>query len=239
MTIKAVLLDIEGTTTPIDFVLKTLFPFSKYRIGAYVSANFDQIHDEIAKLKAEHAKEASYRAAFDENSPQSVSDYLRYLIEENRKSTPLKSLQGKIWQEGYESGKLLSEVFDDVPPALNRWKLEGKTIAIYSSGSILAQQLLFRYTDHGDLTPFISNYFDTNIGEKKEAESYRKIAKELNLEPGEILFLSDILAELDAARTAGCQTALAVRNGNAGITEEQSHSIIHSFDDLDQTLSIT
>jgi enolase-phosphatase E1 len=230
---RAILLDIEGTTTPIDFVHKTLFPFAKERIAAYVAANFDRIRDEVDQLKAEHAKETSYPAEFDETSPRSVSDYLRYLIDVDRKSTPLKSLQGKVWQEGYESGELLSEVFDDVPRAFERWKAAGKIIAIYSSGSVLAQQLLFRYTDLGDLTPYISNYFDTNVGGKREAESYRKIARELELKAETILFVSDIVSELDAARASAFQTALSIRKGNAPLTEEHSHKTIHSFDELD------
>ncbi len=232
MTIKAILLDIEGTTTPIDFVHKTLFPFAKDRIAAYVTANFDRIRDELAQLKTEHAKESSYPAEFDETSPRSVSDYLRFLIDDDRKSTPLKSLQGKIWQEGYESGELKSEVFDDVPPALERWRSEGKTIAIYSSGSELAQQLIFRYTDHGDLTEFISRYFDTKIGKKRAFESYRNIADELGIDSGALLFVSDVLPELDASRTAGFQTAHTIRQGNAPISEEHSHTVIRSFDQL-------
>src|SRR6185369_6275673 len=143
---KAVLLDIEGTTTPIDFVHKTLFPFAKEKIGEFVAANFDEIGTEIEQLKAEYRKdftEQLYGRDFQEDSPESVADYLKFLIDVDRKSTPLKSLQGKIWQAGYESGELESEIFPDVPRAFDRWKEQGKTIAIFSSGSVLAQKLIF------------------------------------------------------------------------------------------------
>lgn len=229
---KAILLDIEGTTTPIDFVHKTLFPFAKERIAKYTEDNFGQMRNEIAQLKAEHAEDTSYTAGFDETSPTSVSDYLRFLIDVDRKSTPLKSLQGKIWQQGYETGELLSEVFDDVPRAFERWKAAGKIVAIYSSGSVLAQQLLFRHTNHGDLTPYISNYFDTNVGGKREAESYRQIAHDINVNSETILFVSDIVSEIDAARACKFQTALSIRKGNVPILQMHSHTGIQNFDEL-------
>ncbi len=232
---KAILLDIEGTTTPIDFVHQTLFPFAKAKIGDYLRENFNALKDEIEQLEIEYHtdfKDQIYGRKFDENSPESVTNYLEFLIEIDRKSTPLKSLQGKIWQKGYESGELLSEVFADVPKAFEKWKAEGKTIAIYSSGSILAQKLLFVYTQFGDLNPFISNYFDTNIGGKKESESYRKIAKSLSFLPAEVLFVSDVLAELDAASEAGLKTILSIREGNGIVRQPINHDAFASFDDL-------
>jgi enolase-phosphatase E1 len=237
--IKAVLLDIEGTTTPIDFVHRTLFPFAFERIGEYLERNFDSIQIELAELRAEHARDfenglrvSPLHETTRENAIKSLTDYLHFLIRADRKSTPLKSLQGKIWQQGYEAGELISEVYDDVPPAFERWKNQGKTIAIYSSGSVLAQKLLFKYTDHGDLTAFISNYFDTRTGHKREAESYRKIASTPSFPQVEnFLFISDIEAELDAARAAGMQTLLAVRAGNAPLAKDVKHQTIHSFDE--------
>jgi len=233
---KVILLDIEGTTTPIDFVHKRLFPFAKAKIGEFVRENFDEIQAEIAQLKTEYKKdftEQIYGRDFRENSPESVANYLKFLTEVDRKSTPLKSLQGKIWQAGYESGELRSEMFADVPQAFERWKTQGKTIAIFSSGSVLAQELIFKYSNFGDLSGFISDYFDTNVGGKKEAESYVKIAAALNHPPKRIAFVSDILAELDAARNAGCETVLAVRTGNGQITEDFTHRSINSFDEID------
>ncbi len=233
--IKSILLDIEGTTTPIDFVHKTLFPFAKEKIGEFVRENFSEIATEISQLKIEYKSDFAnqiYGRKFDETSPESVANYLKFLIEVDRKSTPLKSLQGKIWQKGYESGELKGEVFPDVPKAFERWKAEGKTIAIFSSGSVLAQKLIFGYSTHGDLTTFISNYFDTNIGAKRESESYKKIAAELGFPPVEILFVSDIVEELDAARTAEMQTALSIREGNASFENSNKHKAIDNFDKI-------
>ena len=229
---KAILLDIEGTTTPIDFVHKILFPFAKERIGGFVRKNFDRLSEEIAQLKAEHASDGFFTGPFDENLPELVSLYLEHLIDIDRKSTPLKSIQGKIWQVGYESGALKSQIFDDVPRAFERWKAAEKIISIYSSGSVLAQKNLFKYTDQGDLTPFISSYFDTNVGGKRDAASYKKIAALLHADVENILFVSDVTQELDAAALNGFQTALSVRPGNAGMAEDSKHLIITSFDDL-------
>jgi enolase-phosphatase E1 len=234
--IKAILLDIEGTTTPIDFVHKRLFPFAKAKINEFVDRNFDEIKTEIEQLKTEYKKdftEQIYGRDFREDSPESVANYLKFLTEVDRKSTPLKSLQGKIWQSGYESGELRSEMFADVPRAFERWKTEGKTIAIFSSGSVLAQKLIFKYSNAGDLSEFISDYFDTNIGGKKEAESYVKIAAALNHPPKRIAFVSDILAELDAARNAGMQTVLSIRTGNGQIAEDFTHRSVNSFDEIE------
>jgi enolase-phosphatase E1 len=233
MQINVLLLDIEGTTTPIDFVHKILFPFAEANIGDYVRNNFDQIANEISQLKIEHQKEQNYAETFDQSSPESVANYLKFLISVDRKSTPLKSLQGKIWQQGYESNELKSVMFDDVPKAFERWKSGGKMIAIYSSGSVLAQKLIFKYSNFGDLTQFISKYFDTNVGGKREVESYRKIADSMKMPAENILFVSDISAELDAAKSANFQTLLVIRAGNAEITEQHLHRIIHSFNELE------
>ena len=142
---KAILLDIEGTTTPIDFVHKTLFPFAKAKTDEFVREHFDEIKPEIAQLKAESRADFTnqmYDGDFKEDAPESVANYLKFLIDVDRKSTPLKSLQGKIWQEGYEAGELVTEMFADVPRAFARWKREEKIIAIFSSGSLLAQKML-------------------------------------------------------------------------------------------------
>ena len=140
--------------------------------------------------------------------------YVDWLIERDRKSTGLKSLQGKIWRQGYVDGSLKSQVYADVAPALERWRAQGLSINIFSSGSVLAQQLLFAHTEAGDLTKFIDNYFDTNVGKKGEAESYRRIAEALRLRADEVLFISDVVAELDAATEAGMSTLLSIRPGN-------------------------
>lgn len=234
---KTILLDIEGTTTPIDFVHQILFPFAKKRIGGYVEANFRQITEQISLLETEYSDETAYGVPFDANSPRSVSDYLNYLIDVDRKSTPLKTIQGSIWQQGYEADELKSEVYDDVPPAFERWQNEGRTIAMYSSGSALAQKLLFKHTNYGNLTPYISNYFDTNIGGKRDVKSYLAIAELLKLPPAEILFVSDIPAELTAAQDAGLLPVLSVRPGNTPVDKSEDWRPITSFDQIDALLS--
>jgi enolase-phosphatase E1 len=230
---KSILLDIEGTTTPIDFVHQVLFPFARTRTAAYVATNFESLGPEIEQLRIEHEKDLGYTDHLDPVSTKSVAKYLAFLIDVDRKSTPLKSIQGKIWKEGYESGELRSIVFDDVPRAFERWNDTGMTIAIFSSGSVLAQQLLFRYTDHGDLTAFISSYFDTNIGPKRDPKSYEVIAAEVDCSPGEILFVSDITSELDAARDAGLSTALSARPGNDPVETDVVYQIVTTFDGLE------
>ncbi|MDQ3712033.1 MAG: acireductone synthase [Acidobacteriota bacterium] len=228
---EAILLDIEGTTTPIDFVHQTLFPFARRRMAKFVEENFSLLTDEIKSLKTEH--EEDYVKEFDGNAPASIADYLKFLIDEDRKSTALKSVQGKIWRIGYESGELKSEVFADVPRAFTRWREQGKTIAIYSSGSVLAQKLIFRHSNCGDLTAFIADYFDTNVGGKKEPASYRKIAAAINFPAAEIAFVSDLEAELDAAKAAGLKTVLSIRKGNAPLDKQMSHLTVKSFDEME------
>jgi len=196
----------------------------------FLTENFADIQTEILQLKAEHARETGNPPKLND-APESFADYLLWLMDKDRKSTPLKSLQGKIWQKGYESGEIKSEVFADVFRAFERWKSEEKRIAIFSSGSVLAQKLLFKYTNYGDLAYFISNYFDTNTGAKRDVESYRKIA--LSFPPTEnLVFVSDISEELDAAKEAGLNTFLAIRPGNEPINHQTNHQPIHSFDEI-------
>lgn len=229
---KVILLDIEGTTTPIDFVHKTLFPFAKERLGNYIEKHFGELSKEIAELVDESSHDETYTVPVDPTEPGSVAAYLEHLIEVDRKSTPLKAIQGMIWKDGYEAGELKSVVYDDVPAAFKRWTMEGKTIAIYSSGSVLAQKLLFGHTNHGDLTSFISGHFDTNIGNKRESDSYRKIAAELGHAPGRILFLSDISEELEAAADAGCAARMVVReSSDTGVLSDRFDPIA-SFEEL-------
>lgn len=232
---KAILLDIEGTTTPIDFVHKNLFPFAKEKMADFVKTNLAKIKGEIEQLKPEYRKDFTnqiYGRKFDENSPESIAEYLKFLIEVDRKSTPLKSLQGKIWQEGYESGELKSVMFEDVPRAFERWYAQGKTIAIYSSGSVLAQKMIFQYSNFGDLSKYISAYFDTNIGHKRERQSYENIAEKMQNRRQEILFISDIVEELNAAHEANLEVILSVREGNALVADKHSYQTVFSFDNL-------
>ena len=157
--------------------------------------------------------------------------YGEFLMDRDRKSTGLKLLQGLIWEEGYRSGELRGEVFDDVPDALQRWKAAGRAIKIYSSGSVHAQQLLFAHSSSGDLTPYLDGYHDTTTGPKREASSYRAIAEVFDLTGDSILFLSDVVDELDAAAQAGMRTGLLRRPGNHPVGEH-SHPVYRSFEEL-------
>ena len=238
---EAILLDVEGTTTPIGFVVDVLFPYARKHVRQYLehAATSSASTWLIDRLREEH--EADRRAG--EPVPvwvdappaalvDSASRYTEWLMDRDRKSTPLKTLQGKIWEEGYERAELVGEVFPDVPGALARWRAQGTQVGIFSSGSVLAQQLLFRHSTAGDLTPFIRWHFDTTIGRKADRDSYRGIAATLNMAPGAILFVSDIVAELDAARGAGLLTRLAIRPGNAPLPLGHGHPVVRTFEEI-------
>jgi enolase-phosphatase E1 len=182
--------------------------------------NDPEVRADVARLEAEPA-----------DDPAAVLAHVYWLMDRDKKSTGLKSLQGKIWEEGYRTGELRGEVYPDVPPALERWRRQRIDIAIFSSGSVQAQRSLFASTAAGDLTRFIRAYFDTTTGPKTAPDSYARIAAALERSPSEVLFLSDVGAELDAARTAGMRTALCVRTpGSAPAT--RAHPVIRTFDDI-------
>jgi enolase-phosphatase E1 len=174
------------------------------------------VRADIELLRREHAEDVSNdrNPAPLTSTIDSIAAYVEWLIACDRKSTGLKSLQGKIWRQGYLDGSLKSQVYDDVAPAMQRWHEAGLRVSIFSSGSVLAQQLLFAHTDAGDLTGFIDDYFDTTVGKKGDAESYRRIASAMGLQPREIVFISDVVDELDAAHDAGIKTLLSLRPGN-------------------------
>jgi len=204
---RGILLDIEGTTTPMAFVYDVLFPYARRHVAAYVRSG------ELSDLRSEH--DADRRAG---NHPPDWSTdpvpYIHWLMDQDRKSTALKRIQGEIWLAGFQSGELHGEVFADVPRAMENWKAKGIDIRIFSSGSILAQRLLFSTTSSGDLTRYLSGYFDTTTGPKNDPASYTTIANAFGLPASEILFVSDVTRELDAAREAGMQTRLCIRPGN-------------------------
>jgi enolase-phosphatase E1 len=225
--VRVVLLDIEGTTTPIDFVLGILFPFARERVRGFLEdhGGEPEVRADVDLLREEHAREGPGPPPWDP-APAGVAAYVDWLMDRDRKSTGLKSLQGRIWQEGFQRGRLRGQVYPDVPPALARWRGQGRRAAIFSSGSVLAQKLLFRSTPAGDLTPLLDGYFDTTTGAKAAPQSYARIAAALEAEPAALLFLSDAVAELDAARAAGLATGLAVR-GPA--PEAVGHPLVRSF----------
>ena len=194
--------------------------------------NDPEVRADVARLEAEHAAESSEPTPppWRDDAP-AVTAYVHWLMDQDRKSTGLKSLQGWIWEDGYRSGDLRGEVYPDVPPALERWRRQGIDIAIFSSGSVQAQRSLFTNTAAGDLTRFIRAYFDTTTGPKTAPQSYARIAAALERLPPEVFFLSDVGAELDAARTAGMRTALCVRTPGAA-PPAGTHPIIPTFDQL-------
>lgn len=206
--IKAIVTDIEGTTSSIDFVHQTLFPYSKAHLRDFLR---EHAGDDAVQALLHDIEAVEHR----ELSPDAAADVLERWIAEDRKATPLKALQGMIWKQGYEAGELSGHVYDEVEEYLDRWYAHGIKLYVYSSGSVEAQKLIFGYTEFGDLTPLFSGYFDTRIGGKREAASYRAILQELAL-PGEnVLFLSDIGEELDAAQAAGLQTMQLLRDDKA------------------------
>jgi enolase-phosphatase E1 len=234
-------LDIEGTTTPLDFVYHVLFPFARTQARDFLRRNLHSagVRPDVVDLCREHVADRSRGLAppplleySSDVDIDSIVAYIHWLMDQDRKSTPLKALQGKIWEAGYRSGELKSQVFSDVPSAFSRWRQQGKKIATFSSGSVLAQKLLFAHTETGDLTPYITAYFDTTTGPKAETDSYGRIAEALERLPGEVVFVSDVVAELDAARSAGMATALAARPGNRPQPPGHTHPLILSFDEL-------
>jgi enolase-phosphatase E1 len=224
VTSRGILLDIEGTTTPITFVYDVLFPFARQHAPVFLK------NSDLQDLEREYQQDVLRN----NNPPRWTTHgetYFYWLMDQDRKSTALKAIQGEIWLHGYKSGELHGEVFPDVPPALKRWHNTGADVRIFSSGSSLAQKLLFGTTKHGDLTKFLNGYFDTTTGPKNEPESYEKIAAAFGLVPGEILFVSDVTRELDAASAAGMETLLCVRPGNHP-QPPHDHQVITTFEDI-------
>jgi enolase-phosphatase E1 len=233
---SVILLDIEGTTTPISFVYETLFPYARMHLKQFLEehGNDEGLRRDLEHLVEENrAEKAVCAPAISEAlSRAQAYDYLVWLMNEDRKSPALKSIQGRIWETGYANGQLTSTVFADVPVAFERWRGEGRRIAIYSSGSLLAQRQLFQHSQAGDLTPWIEAYFDTATGAKTEVESYYRIAHALSVRPAEILFLSDSPAELDPAASAGLRVHLAIRPGNREEHPSVRHLPVFSLDEL-------
>jgi enolase-phosphatase E1 len=229
---RGILLDVEGTTSSISFVYDVLFVHAKSRVGEFLA---DQRSDRrVMELAAAIAATAGAPATVAEVAADPTRAALAAIELMNRdvKDTALKELQGLIWRSGFESGELVAHVFDDVPPALSAWADSGLDVRIYSSGSIEAQRLFFGHTAAGDLTPHLRGHYDTTTGPKREAASYTRIAADMGLPPRQILFVSDVGTELDAARTAGMATALAVRPGNRDAGGIMEHEPVASFAEI-------
>lgn len=218
--IQAIVTDIEGTTSSLSFVKDILFPYSRARIGDFVRDR--QSDPEIAALLDDARALIGQPLAAD----ALVAQLIRW-IDEDRKAKPLKALQGHIWQHGYTNGDFRGHVYADAVEVLRRWHDQGLKLYVYSSGSVQAQKLLFAHTDYGDLTPLFTDYFDTTVGGKKESASYRHIAATIKFPPARIIFLSDLVEELDAARDAGLHTCWLIRSGS--IPPAPSHPVARDF----------
>ncbi|MBM5798557.1 MAG: acireductone synthase [Cyanobacteria bacterium K_Offshore_0m_m2_072] len=225
MAITHLLLDIEGTTCPVSFVAEVLFPFAREalpgvlarhghtpEVAALVQAVDEawqnDSHPEAQALLTQAGRDA------DETAAQRVVPYLQWLIDRDIKLTALKDLQGRVWADGYGSGTITAPLFDDVADALRRWHRDGMVLAVYSSGSVPAQQLLYRHSQDGDLSSLFSHWFDTRIGAKQHTDSYTRIADAMGVKAEQVLFISDALTELEAAHGAGMAVLLSDRPGN-------------------------
>jgi enolase-phosphatase E1 len=223
MKIDAIVTDIEGTTSSIEFVHKVLFPYASRKLPEYVRQN--QKDPDVAELIADTRKQANKPDA----DIESVIEALLEWIDADKKIPALKTLQGLVWKHGYECGDFTGHIYDDAVQCLGQWSESGIALYVYSSGSVGAQKLLFGHSDAGDLQPLFSGYFDTGVGNKREADAYRAISQQISVPAECILFLSDVVEELDAAAAAGMHTTQLVRDDGM-VTG--SHRIAHNFNDV-------
>jgi len=239
--IRAILLDIEGTTCPVDFVSQTLFPFAQKNLNATLmtrssNAQIDAlVHEAINEWLADSdpiSKTMLSQTTQEPPSTREVEDYLQHLIQSDRKSTALKELQGTIWEQGYLSGELTSPLFSDVREQLDHWKRKGIVLAVYSSGSVQAQKLLYAHTNEGDITDRFSHWFDTRTGPKLTHQSYTIIAQKMGIQCKQVLFISDHPGECNAARQSGMNTIFCLRAGNPH-RDPGDHAVIQQLGDID------
>ena len=221
---KAIILDIEGTTTDINFVHKVLFPYSAKKFPDFLKNNESnpEVVNVLNKIRQNYLKPDS--------SLDEILSLIQSWIDEDKKIGELKSLQGMIWKDGFESKEYTSHLYDEVLDCLKDWKERGIDLYIYSSGSVQAQKLLFGHTINGDVTVLFSGYFDTTVGGKKESTSYQNILNEIRLSGNEVLFLSDNEEELDAAKVVGVNTLHVNRDG---LYEKSKHKIIENFKEVE------
>ena len=241
--VRGLLLDIEGTTSSLAYVRDVMFPFVRRELDQFLATQGDTpaVRETLLALAAEagHASLEAWRlaaAAPGRPTPAAahlVAEEVGRLMNRDVKSSGLKRLQGQVWAAGFASGELRGHVYDDVAPALAAWHAVGIDVRIYSSGSVQAQQLYFGHSTHGDLRGWLGGYYDTSVGSKLEAESYRTIAGLWPLPVTALLFCSDVVAELDAARAAGLRTTLVVRPGNPAVAPGHGHPVITSFAEID------
>ena len=220
MPVQIILTDIEGTTSSVRFVYETLFPYARERMMAYVSEHEAELADVLEQVRSESGEA--------EADATRCSEILLQWMDEDRKATPLKEVQGRIWAQGYTDGTIKGHVYPDAVAALKHWHGQGLRLYVYSSGSVAAQKLIFGCSEAGDLTPLFSGYFDTAVGHKREEQSYRTITAAIGVPADSILFLSDVVQELDAAQAAGMQTCGLAREGG----ELAGHRTLDNFADI-------
>jgi len=228
--IKAIVTDIEGTTSSILFVKDVLFPYARANLADYVRSHADD--PQVKLLLDDVCKEAGSELSLE----QIIAQLIQW-IDEDKKATPLKSLQGLIWEAGYRQGDFKGHLYPDAAEKLRAWKADGLDLYVYSSGSVYAQKLLFGHTEYGDLTPLFSGYFDTHIGGKREQQSYDNIAKQLDMPANQLLFLSDIKEELDAAKATGFETIWLVRDSTPDPQAE--HRQVNNFNQIDVSRALS
>ena len=233
---QGILLDIEGTTSSISFVYDEMFPYVRDTLDSYLSENWDSpaLVAALDKLAVDVDQDPkTWLSGTAEQQQQTVAKAVIGLMDADVKATGLKELQGMIWMSGFQTGQLVAHLFDEVAECIQEWNASGKDVKIYSSGSIAAQKLFFGHSIAGDLLDQFSGHYDTTIGSKRDADSYRKISQKFDCEAEQIVFISDVVEELDAAKEAGLQTVLSVRPGNKPVSEDHGYLAIKSFAELE------
>jgi enolase-phosphatase E1 len=235
---RGILLDVEGTTSSIRYVYDTLFPHARRELAGFLARRWD---DPAVRRACEQVARDAEAASLEKwlgasasraDALERVCAHVLGLMDADVKATGLKELQGLIWEEGYAAGRLRSHVYPDVAPALRRWAQQGLDVRIFSSGSVTAQKVFFANTEEGDLLGLLRGHYDTTVGAKRSPPSYLRIATDMGLAPNEILFLSDVSAEVDAAASAGMRTGLVVRPGNPPTAEGHGHPTVTDFGEI-------
>ncbi len=261
--ISHILLDIEGTTCPVSFVSGTLFPYAARELGPYLERHRDDAEvrtlvdaviegwqqdpepqaQQLLKDARQQASQREGSKSAERSTPrldsELIAPYLQWLIAVDRKFTPLKELQGMVWQEGYARGELIGTLFDEVPDALRQWHRQGLVLGVYSSGSVAAQKLLYGHSQAGDLRPLFSHWFDTHIGSKHDFKSYKRICEAMGTKPQQVLFVSDSEEELQAASAAKLQLAYSNREDHPVQGQEPIHEHTMDIEGVQQINNLT
>lgn len=235
--VRGILLDIEGTTSAISFVFDVMFPYVRRHLPDFLEDHFSDpaMQDSLHRLAVDLGHPDAQDWLGDRTRPEKLALVIaavNQLMDDDVKATGLKQIQGQVWKNGFESGQLVAHVFDDVAPAIRNWTAAGIDVRIYSSGSIAAQKLFFGHTVEGDLLSLFGGHYDTTTGPKQESASYQTIAKQFECPADEILFISDVVEELAAAKSVGMQTLLSIRDGNKPVASAHGFEQIHRFDEV-------